>query len=373
MQKALLRHSSMRIASVVGARPNFIKLAPIHRAISTISEHVIIHTGQHYDFEMSEIFFKEFKLPEPDFNLGIGPGTQGFQIGEMIKGLEQIFLKNNKFDLVLVYGDTNSTLAGAIAANRLGFRTAHVESGLRSYDRRMPEEINRILTDNICDYLFAPTRIAVKNLKREHVHGKIFNTGDVAVEIIKETEKKYSPVVDKLGISPKSYILFTMHRAENTNSKDRMLSIIRMFEMLNDVEIVFPIHPRTRRMLIENDLYDQLEICKNVRTIQPLGYIDFIKLMQNAAKVVTDSGGVQKESYLLHVPCITIRRSTEWVETVKAGWNLIIDNDIKKIVKACREWNPTKPFKPIFGNGNSSTNIKNLIVSILSSGKVRQP
>jgi UDP-N-acetylglucosamine 2-epimerase (non-hydrolysing) len=146
-----------------------------------------------------------------------------------------------------------------------------------------------------------------------------------------------------------------------------------MFEMLNDVEIVFPIHPRTRRMLIENDLYDQLEICKNVRPIQPLGYIDFIKLMQNAAKVVTDSGGVQKESYLLHVPCITIRRSTEWVETVKAGWNLTIDNDIKKIVKACREWNPTKPFKPIFGNGNSSTNIKNLIVAILSGGKVRQP
>jgi UDP-N-acetylglucosamine 2-epimerase len=371
MQKALSHYSEMKIASVVGARPNFIKLAPIHRAISSISDHVIVHTGQHYDFEMSEIFFKEFDLPEPDFNLGIGPGTQGFQIGEMIKGLEQIFIKDNNFELVIVYGDTNSTLAGALTANRLGLRTAHIESGLRSYDRRMPEEINRILADNICDYLFAPTRIAVKNLKREHVYGKIFNTGDLVVEIINETENKSSSVVDSLGISPKSYILFTMHRAENTNSKDRILSIIRMFEMLNDMEIVFPIHPRTRRMLIENDLYDRLENCKNVRLIQPLGYIDFIKLMQNAAKVVTDSGGVQKESYQLHVPCITIRRSTEWVETVKAGWNLITDIDTKKIVKACREWNPKKPFKPIFGSGNSSTNIKNLIVSILSGGKGR--
>lgn len=368
---ALFRNSNMKIASVVGARPNFIKLGPLHRAISSISEHVIIHTGQHYDYEMSEIFFKEFHLPEPDFNLGIGSGTQVFQIGEMIKGLEQIFLKDN-FDLVIVYGDTTSTLAGALAANRLGLKTAHVESGLRSYDRRMPEEINRILADNICDYLFAPTQIAVKNLKREHVYGKIFNTGDLVVETIKETEKMCSSaIIDNLGISPKSYILFTMHRAENTYSKDTIVSIIRVFKMLNDVEIVFPIHPRTRRMLIENALYDQLENCKNVRLIQPLGYIDFIKLMQNAAKVVTDSGGVQKESYQLHVPCITIRRSTEWVETVEAGWNLITDIDTKKIVNACREWHPKKPFKPIFGSGNSSNNIKNFILLIFSGEKGR--
>lgn len=360
----------MKIASIVGARPNFIKLAPLHKAIKAISDHVIIHTGQHYDYEMSEIFFKEFNLPKPDFNLGIGSGTQGFQIGEMVKGLEQILLKE-KFDLVIVYGDTNSTFAGALAANRSGLKTAHVESGLRSFDRRMPEEINRILTDNICDYLFAPTQTAARNLKREHVFGDIFNTGDISVEIIKETEEMSSFILDSLSIRPKSYALFTMHRAENTNSKDSLISIIHAFEILNDIQIVFPIHPRTRKMLVENDLYDRLEKCKNVRLVQPLGYVDFIKLMQNAAKVITDSGGVQKESYLLRVPCITIRRNTEWVETVNAGWNIITDTDTKKIVRACRQWHPNKPFKPIFGNGKTSHNIKNLIISILSNEKRR--
>lgn len=360
----------MKIASVVGARPNFIKLAPLHKALSTISTHTIVHTGQHYDYEMSEIFFKEFNLPKPDYNLEIGSGTQCFQIGEMVKGLEQIFLQN-EFDLVIVYGDTNSTFAGSLAANRSGLKTAHVESGLRSFDRRMPEEINRILTDNICDYLFAPTQTALKNLHQEHVFGRIFNTGDISVEIIQQTESLSSTILKDLELQPKSYLLFTMHRAENTNSRDNMASILQVFETLRDLKIVFPIHPRTKRMLMEEGLYDRLEKCLNVKIIQPLGYSDFIKLMKNAIKVVTDSGGIQKESYLLHVPCITIRQNTEWVETVNVGWNTITDTDVAKIVQACRSWHPKKPFKPVFGNGQTSNTIKNLIESLLNDKKRR--
>src|ERR671931_1377370 len=229
-----------KIASVVGARPNFIKLAPIYKAINNFSppssdhsiEHTIIHTGQHYDYSLSKIFFKEFGIPEPDFNLDVGSGTPGFQIGEMIKRIEKVFLdnssssnnnnqNNNSFDLVLVYGDTNSTFAGALAAKNLGIKVAHVESGLRSFDRRMPEETNRVLTDHISDYLFAPTQTAVKNLEREHVFGKVIYTGDIAVEIIREAvqlleTRSASSILDHLKLEPKSYILFTMHRSENT-------------------------------------------------------------------------------------------------------------------------------------------------------------
>src|SRR5919197_99348 len=239
-----------KIASVVGARPNFVKLAPIYKAINNFSppssdhsiEHTIIHTGQHYDYSLSKIFFKEFGIPEPDFNLDVGSGTPGFQIGEMIKRIEKVFLEkknNNNFDLVLVYGDTNSSLAGALAAKSSGIKVAHVESGLRSFDRRMPEETNRVLTDHISDYLFAPTQTAVKNLEREHVFGKVIYTGDIAVEIVREAVQlletsRLSSILDYLKLEPKSYILFTMHRSENTSSKDSLISVIRAFEKFSE-------------------------------------------------------------------------------------------------------------------------------------------
>src|SRR5919107_4019191 len=360
----------MEIASVVGARPNFIKLAPIHKVISTFSGyHTIIHTGQHYDYQLSEIFFKEFNLPKPNFDLEVGSGTPGYQIGEMIKRLEKIFLES-LFDLVLVYGDTNSTFAGALSAMRSGIKVAHVESGLRSFDRRMPEEINRLLTDHLSDYLFAPTQTAIKNLEREHIFGKVFYTGDIAVEIVKEAVQLSSKslILNDLQLAPKSYVLFTMHRAENTNSDYSLLSVIHAFEILSkvegEIEIVFPIHPRTANMLKEKNLYDRLKECKNVILIQPVGYIDFIKLMQNAKKIITDSGGVQKEAYLLAVPCITIRKNTEWVETVNVGWNILTDIDTNKIVKATRDSMPLPvngQLKPIFGDGRTSKIIKDLI------------
>jgi UDP-N-acetylglucosamine 2-epimerase len=355
----------MKIASVVGARPNFIKLAPIHKAVSKFADHTIVHTGQHYDYELSEIFFKEFCLPKPDYNLEVGSGKPTYQIGEMIKRLETIFSKT-RFDLAIVYGDTNSTFAGALAANRMGVRVAHVESGLRSFDRRMPEETNRVLTDHIADYLFAPTPTATNNLKRERVYGKIVYTGDVSVEMVKRAAgfASKSRILADLGLESKSYMLFTMHRAENTNSKASLVSVIRAFELLPEVKVVFPIHPRTVRVLRDIGLLGRLRLCRNVKIIEPVGYIDFIRLMQGASKMVTDSGGAQKEAYLLSVPCITIRRNTEWVETVKVGWNILTDTITKKIVRAAKDWEPSGRTKPIFGDGRASAKIGRFISKI---------
>lgn len=349
----------MKIASVVGARPNFVKLIPVHRALSTAVEHTIIHTGQHYDYEMSEVFFKEFNLPKPNFDLEVGSGPPGMQIGEMLKKLEQIFI-SSKFDSVIVYGDTNSTLAGALAAEKCGLKVAHVEAGLRSFDRRMPEETNRILTDHLSHYLFAPTDTAVNNLKKENVHGKIIFSGDISVEVVNESIKlsSISTILEDLHVEPKKYVLCTMHRAENTASDDTLVSVLRAFEMLTEYKIVFPIHPRTEKILKEKDLYERLKKCSNVSLIKPVGYIDFVKLMDNASKIITDSGGIQKESYLLSVPCITIRKNTEWLETVEAGWNLIADTDTEKITNAVKNWNPSNSIKPIFGNGTTSGIIK---------------
>jgi UDP-N-acetylglucosamine 2-epimerase (non-hydrolysing) len=375
--------------SVVGARPNFVKLAPIHKALSNSSghelTHSIVHTGQHYDYNLSKIFFKEFGIPEPNFDLDVGSGTPGFQIGEMIKRLEKVFQeKNNGFDLVLVYGDTNSTLAGALAAKTFGLKVGHVESGLRSFDRRMPEEINRVLTDHISDYLFAPTESAVMNLQREHVFGKIINTGDLSVEIVREAahlSEMKSVILNNLKLQPKSYNLFTMHRSENTSSVEALISVISTFEILSEQEggeseegegkkttkIVFPIHPRTANLLRTTDLYSRLERCKNVNLIEPVGYLDFISLLKNANKLITDSGGAQKEAYLLGIPCITIRKNTEWIETVTEGWNVLTDTDPNRILNAIENWmtstDPNSRNKFILGDGRTSTIIREFVIS----------
>lgn len=356
-----------RIASIVGARPNFIKLAPVHKILNRISEHTIIHTGQHYDFEMSEIFFRDLKLPKPDYNLQIGSGSQGYQVGEMIKEIEKVLIIN-KYDLVIVYGDTNTTFAGAFSAMKANLTVAHIEAGLRSFDRQMPEEINRILTDNISNLLFAPTRTAVENLLRENVSGKIIETGDLSVEIINEVlnASSKSKILDTLDIEPQSYVLFTMHRAENTYSKETMMSVIKSLEDLKDIHVVFPIHPRTRKVLQENNLYKRIEVLRNVKVVPPVGYVDFIKLMHSSNKILTDSGGIQKEAYLLSVPCITLRNNTEWIETVNEGWNVLVNTDKEKIVQLVKDWYPNLPDqKPIFGDGNTSMRIKDTIVETI--------
>ncbi len=352
------------IVSIVGTRPNFIKLAPVYHNLAGKINHKIIHTGQHYDFEMSDIFFKEFKLPVPEFNLSIGSAPPSHQIGEMMKRIEDIF-NEHEFELVIVYGDTNSTLAGALAASKANLKLAHVEAGIRSFDRSMPEEINRILTDNLSDYLFAPTDMAVENIKNADLPGQVYQTGDLSVETLQEylPMSEDSRILTRLNIDHDSYILFTMHRAENTLHSESLLSIIKVMERITETMIVFPIHPRTKGVLELNNLYKRISSCKNVKIIEPIGYVDFVQLARNSTKIVTDSSGIQKESYLLSIPCVTLRNNTEWVETVHEGWNKLVGTDSEKIIKAILEWFPhNDKQKQIFGNGNTSKVISDKIL-----------
>jgi UDP-GlcNAc3NAcA epimerase len=356
----------MKIVSIVGARPNFVKLAPIHNALKKISEHTIIHTGQHYDYNLSKIFFSEFNIPEPTFDLEVGSKTPCNQIGEMLTKIDPIFA-SNKFDLCIVYGDTNSTIAGAMSANKTGLKLAHVESGLRSFDREMPEEINRVLTDQLSDFLFAPTLNAVKNLKAEKIYGKIYKTGDISVEVIGKASKiaKRSSILKKLNLQSSKYLLLTMHRAENTKEAKSLLELIKSIEKLNDFTILFPIHPRTLLFFKENNLLEKIQEIDNLKIIEPLGFLDFIKVMENSEKIITDSGGVQKESFLLGIPCITIRKNTEWIETTEMGFNLLTGMNHERIVDAVKNWKPSRPSKlnitRALGEGKTSTIIKEII------------
>lgn len=356
----------MKIASVVGARPNFVKMAPIHDAIlASGNEHVIINTGQHYDYELSDIFFRDFQLPKPDIDLDVGSGSSSFQIGEILKRLESQLAGSN-FDTVLVYGDTNSTLAGAISANKCGMKLGHVEAGLRSFDITMPEEHNRILTDHLADYLFAPTKNAVRMLKGEKVRGQIFYTGDLSVEIVTKAKliMRNSDIMRNLGLKRRNYFLLTMHRASNTDSREDLLELLKAIEALA-TDLVFPIHPRTKKAFQEYGLLDELSGFKNVRLVPAIGYIDFMALLENAAKVITDSGGIQKEAYLLKIPCITIRDNTEWIETLLGGWNILTGVHSKNIIEAIRADNAPMEYKPFaFGRGNTSHIITDILTSL---------
>jgi UDP-N-acetylglucosamine 2-epimerase len=349
------------IISVVGARPNFVKLAALHKPLAKVFEHIIVHTGQHYDYEMSRVFFEHLGLPMPDYNLGVGSGSQGYQLGEMIKRVEGVLLKERP-SLVIVYGDTNSTLAGALAAVKLCVPTAHVEAGLRSFDLKMPEEVNRVLTDTVSQYLFAPTRIAVNNLRKEHVGGRIYLCGDVMVDILQNSTKiamERSRILDELKLRTKGYILVTIHRAGNTDSRQRLGRIVQMLTKIDGV-IVFPVHPRTKKALQDLKLLSKIQ-SSNIRLVKPLGYLDFLKLMVNAKKVVTDSGGVQKEAYLLGTPCITLRDSTEWIETVREGWNILLDVNEDAFLEAVKKFEPDKTRKQVFGDGKASERIMEIL------------
>ncbi len=351
----------MKIVSIVGARPNFIKLAPIHSALNEICEHTIIHTGQHYDYNLSKIFFSDLNIPLPTYDLEIGSDSASKQISQMINKLDEI-LSKDKFDLAIVYGDTNSTLAGAITANKLKIKLAHVESGLRSFDKTMPEEINRTLTDHMSDFLFAPTDTAINNLKKENITDKSFNTGDTSVEIINKINTlNKSKILEKLGIKSNQYLLLTMHRAENTDVKENLINLINTITKLKDHYIIFPIHPRTEQALKKNNLLEKIKKMSNVKLIDPIGYIDFIFLMKNAVKIITDSGGVQKEAYILKVPCITIRKNTEWIETVNSGGNMLTGLDANKILNAVENWNNINFKEEFLGNGKSSEIIRDII------------
>lgn len=325
----------MKVVTIVGARPQFIKAAPVCRELRKAHREVLVHTGQHYDDAMSAVFFRELDIPEPDYNLGVGSGTHGEQTGEMLKRIEAVLLTERP-DWVLVYGDTNSTLAGALAAAKLHIPVAHVEAGLRSFNRNMPEEINRVLTDHVSTLLFCPTQTAVDNLAREGITEGVHLVGDVMYEALlwaAERARAQSTILERLGLSEKGYLLATVHRAENTDDPARLQAILDAFRVI-DEPIVFPVHPRTQARL--SVLGFDLNV-PHLQLIPPVGYLDMVRLEQAARAILTDSGGIQKEAYWLGVPCITLRDETEWVETVTAGANVLVGADTARIVAAVRE------------------------------------
>ena len=322
----------MKIFTIIGARPQFIKAAVVSRAFKQYCSHtneLLVHTGQHYDANMSDVFFDELEIPRPAYNLGVGGGTHGQNTGRMLEKLEALMLAE-KPDWVLVYGDTDSTLAGALAAAKLHIPVAHVEAGLRSFNRRMPEEINRILTDHVSSLLFAPTQTAHAHLRNEGVlEEKIHIVGDVMYDAALHYGDRVQSgggLLAKLQLSPKSYVLATIHRAENTDHAGRLLAIAdALEEVAKTLPVVWPLHPRTRAALQKAGRLAQLEQC--VTLIDPVGYIDMVQLEKFAAVIATDSGGVQKEAFFHQVPCVTLRDETEWVELVEAGWNKLVSPD----------------------------------------------
>jgi UDP-GlcNAc3NAcA epimerase len=325
----------MKIVTIVGARPQFIKAAVVSRALRNYAEvnEVMIHTGQHYDNNMSSVFFKEMEIQEPNYHLGIGSGTHGVQTGKMLEAIEQVLL-SEKPDWALVYGDTNSTLAGAIAAAKLHIPVAHVEAGLRSFNRYMPEEVNRVLTDHSSSLLFTPTQTALENLRREGIPTeRIHLVGDVmydAALFYRVKAVATSVILDNLGLKPDEFILATVHRAENTDDPVRLNSIISALEKISkETPVILPLHPRTRKAIEHNKL-----MLSSIIRIDPTGYFDMLSLLDGCQAVFTDSGGLQKEAYFFGKPCITLRDETEWMELVENGFNVLAGADYENILQA---------------------------------------
>ncbi|MBO1511765.1 non-hydrolyzing UDP-N-acetylglucosamine 2-epimerase [Metabacillus bambusae] len=346
-----------KILTIVGARPQFIKLAPVSRELRRSYQEIIVNTGQHYDHNMAGVFFEELNIPTPDYDLGVGSGSHGKQTGDMLAKIEQVIFDEQP-DAVLVYGDTNSTLAGALAASKLHIPLFHVEAGLRSYNKLMPEEVNRVLTDHISSLLFCPTEHAISNLKKEGITENAIAVGDVMYDAVKYNikiaEKNYS--LAKFNVEKGNYILATIHRAENTDDKSRLEAIFKSLNLLAD-PIILPLHPRTEKLLKENGLYHLIEESTNIKIISPVSYLEMLLLEQNAKAIITDSGGVQKEAYFAKVPCFTLRDQTEWVETVEVGWNLLvnpIEHDLAHLITSFKE---PSYVENLYGDGNASLKI----------------
>ncbi len=349
----------MKIFSIVGARPQFIKLAPLSRALAGLHEEYIVHTGQHYDYAMSEKIFIDLDIRKPDIHLEIGTSFQAAQTGEMMTKIEAAMIEK-KPDCVIVFGDTNSTLAGVLAASKLNIPIVHIEAGLRSYNRSMPEEVNRIVADHISKYLFAPTATAIKNLKEEGLAKISYLTGDIMVDTMKdnlEIALKKSDIINDLQLQNKDFNLLTLHRNYNVDNTEILENILDQLQELNE-KIIFPVHPRTRKMLAQN-----YTIPANIQVIEPQGYIDFIVLENFAKRIITDSGGIQKEAYILKKPCITLRTETEWVETVEEKWNLLVNPSDKFISSKIFNFKTPHHQNDIFGKDVTDKMIK-LISSV---------
>lgn len=349
----------MRFVTVVGARPQFIKASAVSRELRAVHTEILVHTGQHYDSEMSDVFFAELGIPAPNYSLGIGSGSHGQQTGAMLAAVESVLLSERP-DAVLVYGDTNSTLAGALAAAKLNIPIAHVEAGLRSFRRNMPEEVNRVVTDHLSRWLFAPSEGARGQLEREGIIDNVRVVGDVMLDAIQLhlARAESSTILERLRLTPKAYYMATVHRADNSDDVGRLTQIFDGLARL-DKPVVVPLHPRTRKTLDGN----VVPVGAAIRTIAPLGYLDMLALQRNAACVLTDSGGVQKEAYWLSVPCVTLRSETEWVETVATGWNTLAGTDPLTIVAAVeRSQRPQAAHPNLYGDGTAARQISDTLL-----------
>lgn len=359
----------MKVMTVVGARPQFIKAAAVSRVLRSKHTEILVHTGQHYDANMSQVFFDELDIPKPDYNLGVGSGSHGKQTGLMLIKLEELIFRI-KPDFVLVYGDTNSTLAGALAASKQLIPLAHVEAGLRSYNRAMPEEINRVLTDHVSERLFCPTATAVDNLAAEGVRDGVYNVGDVMCDALmynrELSEKKYAgaglellePVYGDLPSREDGYYLATVHRAENTDGETKLSRILSAFERL-DSPVVFPVHPRTMELVCD---LCRKNSYRNILFSQPVGYLYMLYLAGGAKKIITDSGGLQKEAYLMGVPCVTVRPQTEWVETLRGGWNTLSCAESNEIIEKVLNRTPAAALREnYYGDGRAAEKICGLL------------
>lgn len=359
----------IRIITIVGARPQFVKAAMLSRAISMRNkegmsfEEKLIHTGQHYDENMSLVFFHEMGILKPTWQLHCGNHTHGAMTGQMLMDIEKILIDNQP-DYVLVYGDTNSTLAGALAASKLHIPVVHVEAGLRSFNKAMPEEINRILTDHVSSILCCPTQTAVQNLHKENITKGVYHVGDIMYDAAllfgKEAEQR-STILQTLGLSPKEFLLCTVHRAENTDSQERLCQIAQAWtEIAASERIVIPLHPRTRIYLEKYNLLATLQQQSNILFTAPLGFLDMVMLERNARIILTDSGGIQKEAYFHKTPCITLREETEWTETIESGWNQLAGFHAKDIIKCLSTSNDRKEIQE-YGDGNTAQKILDLL------------
>jgi UDP-GlcNAc3NAcA epimerase len=366
---------NIRLITIVGARPQFVKAAVVTSAIKAHNqqkhvrrlEEVLVHTGQHYDLDMSQVFFNQLDIPAPHYHLGVGSGPHGEQTAKMMVGIEGVLLKGPP-DLVIVYGDTNSTLAGALTAAKLNIPIAHVEAGLRSFNRGMPEELNRIITDRLSVLLFCPTATSVSNLKNEGIHQGAHQVGDVMLDAFlayKKAALQSSPVLSAHDLKDRSYFLATVHRQENTDDPARLTAIFSAFSKLAsaDCPFIVPLHPRTRKSLLKTEF--RLKLNQHIKLIPPQNYLDMIALISQAKTILTDSGGVQREAYFARVPCVTVRDETEWTETVESGWNILAGTQTEGIIRAVKSLDsvklPAPP--PYFGDGQASRRIVELLSS----------
>jgi UDP-GlcNAc3NAcA epimerase len=349
----------VKLVSVVGARPQFIKAGPLSRELRLRHQEILVHTGQHYDHGMSDVFFDELGIPAPEYHLGIGSATHGAQTGAMLTAVEAVLQKESP-DAVIVYGDTNSTLAGALAAAKLHVPVAHVEAGLRSFNRQMPEEINRVVTDHVSTWLFAPSDVARQHLSREGISRGVHVVGDIMVDALRLHAARAAARPDTLarhGLRAGAYYLATVHRAENADGADTLRAIFAALGAL-DKPVALPLHPRTRNRVAELGI----AIHANVRVLAPQGYLDMLALQRGAACILTDSGGIQKEAYQLRVPCVTLRNETEWVETVATGWNTVAGTDPDRILAAvARRPGPDTDHPELYGDGMTARRIVEIL------------